>query len=197
LNFIAHLYLSGTNEGLMVGNFIADAVKGRADFEMFPSFIQKGIILHRKIDTFTDNHTVFRQSKSILVPKYNHYAGVLVDVFYDHFLTIHWDYYSQESLPLFSSRCENSIEAHWDYIPEKMRMFFRYMRKYDRIKGYNDLNTIKNVLSGMSRRTSFASHMEKATLDLQQNFKELESQFKVFFPELQAFVETEADLLLN
>ncbi|MFN0050154.1 MAG: ACP phosphodiesterase [Cytophagales bacterium] len=191
MNFIAHLYFSGTNEGLMVGNFIADAVKGRREFEIYPPFIQQGIILHRKIDTFTDNHITFRQSKSILVPKYNHYAGVLVDIFYDHFLTCNWSTYSDESLPFFSSRCENTIEKYWDDIPEKMKMFFRYIRKYDRINGYNQINTIKSVLTGMSRRTSFASNMENATLDLLQNFEVLESHFKIFFPELQNFVRQE------
>ncbi len=192
MNFIAHLYLSGTDEGLIVGNFIADGVKGKETYT-FPDAIQKGIILHRKIDDFTDHHLVFRTSKAILVPAYNHYAGVLVDIFYDHFLTKNWHRYSDESLQDFSVRCNAVIEHHWENIPEQIKMFYRYTKQNDRINGYNSIKTIESVLRGMSRRTNFKSNMELASKELVENYEIFESQFLAYFPDLQQFVKAEID----
>lgn len=191
MNFIAHLYLSGTNEGLLVGNFIADAVKGRAQLETYPEQIRKGIVLHRRIDNFTDTHPVARASKYLLVAKYNHFAGVLVDIFYDYLLTNSWGQYSDESLTDFSERCVGVLEKNINHIPEKMKLFLRYTKMYDTINSYNTTTTISNVLSGMSKRTAFNSNMEAATEDLILHAKVLQQHFEVFFPDLQNFVTHE------
>ncbi len=195
MNFIAHLYLSGKNEGILVGNFIADAIKGQSQMENFPVEIKRGIILHRKIDSFTDTHPIARASKHLLVPRYNHFSGILIDIFYDHFLTQKWNTYSSEPLNDFSERCQITIEANWDFVPEKMKMFFRYMKRYDRINDYHQLKTITTVLAGMSRRASFVSGMENATEDLKLHFDVLQQHFNLFFPELQAFVKREIEVL--
>jgi len=84
MNFLAHLYLSKDNQNIMIGNFIADAIRGNK-FKHFPAEIQKGIILHRHIDTFTDQHPIVRISKRRLHERYGHYDGVIIDLFYDHF----------------------------------------------------------------------------------------------------------------
>src|SRR5450432_1821563 len=91
MNFLAHLYLSGDNPQVMIGNFIGDFVKGKNLTERFDTDVAKGIALHREIDWFTDTHIVVKQSKDRLRPKYRHYAGVIVDIFYDHFLAKNWD----------------------------------------------------------------------------------------------------------
>lgn len=190
LNFIAHLYLSGEDEGLLLGNFIADAVKGK-DFSAYPDAIAKGIVLHRKIDDFSDHHPVFKHTKQLLVPNYNHYAGVLVDIFYDYFLALHWKKFTDETIEQFSARCMASIERQWKYVPEHMRMFYDYVRTNNRIVGYNQLETITKVLNGMSRRTDFKSGMEHAVKDLRIHYNEIEQDFLAFFPEIQKFVSTQ------
>src|SRR6188768_77560 len=102
MNFLAHLYLSGNDNKIMVGNFIADFVKGRVALNQFEPAIIRGIELHRAIDEYTDNHPVVTISKNRLRPTYRHYSGVIVDVFYDHFLARNWNTYHSDLLPDFA-----------------------------------------------------------------------------------------------
>src|SRR5688572_23493915 len=100
MNFLAHLYLSGDFDELMIGNFMADFVKGKPSPSIHPQIV-KGIELHRQIDTYTDTHPIVKASKVRLQPTYRKYAGVIVDMYYDHFLAIHWQKYSSVSLHEF------------------------------------------------------------------------------------------------
>src|SRR5690606_17104395 len=102
MNFLAHVYLSGDNPKIMVGNFIGDFVKGGRLSERFEKDIARGIELHRAIDDFTDSHAVVLKSKERLRPKYRHYSPVIVDMFYDHILARHWNDYHPQSLPAFA-----------------------------------------------------------------------------------------------
>jgi acyl carrier protein phosphodiesterase len=95
MNFLAHIYLSGDNDLLKIGNFMADSIRGH-HYEDYPTEIRKGILLHRAIDSFTDMHPIYRQSKHRLHEKYGHYSGVIMDIFYDHFLAKNWNKYSNE-----------------------------------------------------------------------------------------------------
>ena len=101
MNFLAHLFLSKDNKNILTGNFIADAVKG-SDYKIYPAEIQTGILLHRYIDTFTDAHPTTRQSKRRLNGRYNHYRGVIIDIFYDHFLAKNWHEYSAIPLDIYA-----------------------------------------------------------------------------------------------
>ena len=109
MNFLSHLFLSGNSEGLIIGNYIADSVKGSA-FNIFPEEIQKGIILHRKIDTFTDGHEIVELSKQRLRVKYKKYASVIVDIYYDHYLAINWNDYSSENYNEYTQNIYTLIE---------------------------------------------------------------------------------------
>ena len=102
MNFLAHLFLSGENDDIIIGNFIADAVKGRY-IEKYNEKIRYGIKLHREIDNYTDNHPVFKQSRKRLLHKYHKFSGVIVDMYYDHFLAVNWSDYSDENLEAFVS----------------------------------------------------------------------------------------------
>src|SRR3954453_2663939 len=104
MNFLAHLYLSGNDPEIMVGNFLGDFVRGRNLLERYKKNIATGIELHRTIDEFTDTHPIVAQSKNRLREKYRHYAAVIVDIFYDHFLAKNWSEYSSELLPDFADR---------------------------------------------------------------------------------------------
>ena len=97
MNFLAHIYLSGDNDLLKIGNFMADSIRGNS-YENYPDEIKKGILLHRSIDSFTDMHPVYRKSKHRLHEKYGHYSGVIMDIFYDHFLAKNWANYSNKKL---------------------------------------------------------------------------------------------------
>jgi len=130
MNFLSHLYLSGNSEGLIIGNFIADSVKGNA-INDFPEEIRKGIILHRKIDTYTDSHPIVEQSKIRLREKYKKYAGVIVDIYYDHYLAINWSDYSTENFHTYTQNIYALIEQNRQHLPPKSAMFTKYMLEHN------------------------------------------------------------------
>jgi len=190
MNFLSHLYLAGNSEGLIIGNYIADSVKG-SQFNNFSKEIQQGILLHRKIDTFTDSHPMVEQSKQRLREKYKKYAGVIVDIYYDHYLAINWNQYSNQELESFVTDIYAIINSNHSLLPEKSVLFTRYMLEHNILVGYSKLEGIERVLRGMARRTSFESNMENAIDDLKEHFDLFENEFKIFFPELQNFVSNE------
>ena len=189
MNFLAHLYLSGDNAHLMVGNFIGDFVKGRQALEKFEPAIVRGIELHRAIDTFTDTHPVVTESKNRLRPKYRHYSGVIVDVFYDHFLATNWRLYHSDLLPDFAARAYRTIESFDPILPDDVKYMLPYMMKGNWLVNYATLEGIHQALSGMARRTSFKSKMEEAKGDLVNHYAVFKSEFDVFFPELRSYCE--------
>jgi acyl carrier protein phosphodiesterase len=188
MNFLAHLYLSRDDDELMLGNFIADSVKGRAYADFSPG-VAKGILLHRAIDSYTDLHPVFLQSVRRLRPHYRKYAGVIVDIFYDHFLAKNWADHSSEGLHDFTARVHGLLLASQDIMPPHSRQFLQYMVRHNIPVPYADVNGIARVLYGMSRRTTFESGMEKAVNELLQFYNEFEAEFNTFFPEINGFVK--------
>lgn len=190
MNFLSHLYLSGESEGLLIGNFIADSVKGSA-FNTFSPEIQKGILLHRKIDAYTDSHAIVEESKKRLREKYKKYASVIVDVYYDHYLAANWKDYSDQSLDQYTQKIYSLINQHKHNFPLKSQHFTKYMLEYNILSAYANLDGIERVLHGMSRRASFVSNMEHAIHDLKEHYPLFENEFKEFFPELQRFVNTQ------
>ena len=188
MNYLAHLYLSGSDEQLMVGNFIADSVKGSL-YKNYPEEIKRGILLHRAIDFYSDNHPVFLKSVERLRPNYRKYAGVIVDIFYDHFLAKNWKEYSDKPLEQYAGVVHALLLKNIFGMPEKSLMFLKYAMRTNRLVSYATLNGIEEVLHGMSRRTTFKSNMEFAIDDLKKNSPEFEVEFKEFFEEIKKFVE--------
>lgn len=192
MNFLSHLYLAGNSEGLIIGNFIADAVKG-SDFNKYAPEIQQGILLHRKIDTYTDSHLIVEQSKQRLRNKYKKYAGVIVDIYYDHYLAANWHHYSDEKLNDYSQRLYKLIQENHLLLPYNSARFTKYMIQYNILEAYSKLEGIERVLKGMANRTTFESNMEHAIHDLVEHYSLFENEFKLFFPELQSFVKNEIE----
>ncbi len=190
MNFLSHLYLSGDSEGIIIGNFIADAVKGNA-FNKFTPEIQKGILIHRKIDRFTDTHPIVELSKERLRVKYKKYAGVIVDIYYDHYLAKNWNDYSDITLDQFVQDVYKTIISNHSILPEKSAHFTKYMLQHNILFAYSKLEGVERVLNGMAHRTTFESNMEHAIHDLKEHYLLFENEFKLFFPELQSFVKTE------
>ncbi len=190
MNFLSHLYLAGNNEGLIIGNFIADSVKGSA-YNNFSKEIQQGILLHRKIDAFTDSHPVVAQSKQRLREKYRKYSSVIVDIYYDHYLAVNWKDYADVDLATFVQNIYSIIRKNYSILPAKSVHFTKYMLEHNILLGYSKLEGIEKVLYGMSRRAKFESNMEYAIDDLKEHFSLFENEFKIFFPELQSYIKSE------
>jgi acyl carrier protein phosphodiesterase len=187
MNFLAHLYLSGNDEQLMIGNFIADSVKG-SKFKAYPEGIAKGIKLHRAIDFYSDNHPVFLKSIERLRPNYHKYAGVIVDIFYDHFLAKNWKDYSEKPLEQYVDEVHALMLENILHMPARALMFLKYAIKTNRLVTYGTLEGIDDVLCGMSRRMKFKSNMEFAVKDLKEHYPLFENEFREFFDHAKKYV---------
>ncbi len=187
MNFLAHLFLSGDAPAIKVGNFIGDFVKGKNQEDRFGKEIAKGITLHREIDWYTDRHPIVKLSKERLRPKYHHYAGVITDVYFDHFLARNFDRYSQQILPDFADECYSIIQQHDPILPDEVKFMLPYMIKGNWLVNYSKIEGIHRALSGMARRTRFDSKMDEASEDLKNNYSDFENEFFSFFPDLQNF----------
>jgi len=186
MNFLAHIYLSGDNDLLKIGNFMADGIRGK-QFESYPNEIQKGIILHRAIDTFTDSHPIFRQSTKRLHENYHHYAGVIVDILYDHFLAKNWDSYSDVKLVDFVNRFYRSLEDNKNILSERTIAVMPILMKENWLVSYRSIEGINQILTQMDRRTKNQSKMRFATNELVEFYSEFETEFTEFFNELIVF----------
>jgi acyl carrier protein phosphodiesterase len=188
LNYLAHTFLSGNDDELLLGNFIADAVKGK-QLLLYPAGIARGIKLHRLIDTYTDTHPVVSETKARLRPLYKKYAPVVADLYFDHFLASRFDEFSSESLQSFTARVYALINENLETLPERVQYFFPYMMRQDWLCSYAQVVGIGQALAGLSRRTAFESGMETAGEELQLNYSAYNEDFSLFFPELLAYVE--------
>ncbi|HEU4497499.1 MAG TPA: acyl carrier protein phosphodiesterase [Flavobacterium sp.] len=186
MNFLAHIYLSRNNDLIKIGNLMADGIRGK-DYEHFPEDIRRGIILHRAIDTFTDAHPIFRTSKRRLHEKYGHYSGVIVDVFYDHFLAKNWNRYSDEKLEDFAGRFYESLENNFGLLTLKTQNMLPYMKKGNWLFNYQFISGIERILFQMDHRTGHKSKMGRSIKELQEFYLEFEKEFTLFFQELRAY----------
>ncbi|WP_375578603.1 ACP phosphodiesterase [Marivirga tractuosa] len=188
MNFLAHIYLSGESDELKIGNFIGDFVKA-SDMEHYSEVINRGIRMHWAIDEFTDQHSVVQQSKDRLRPKYGHYAGVIVDIYYDHFLARNWKDYHTEDLRPYVDKQYKMLENHKSILPRKVVHMLPYMIKHDWLYNYQYFEGIERVMQGMANRSNFNSKMDESVVELKKYHKEFEKEFQEFFPELKAFCE--------
>ncbi len=190
MNYLAHAYLSGTDGDFLIGNFIADHVKGSA-IHRFPEKVRQGILLHRMIDSFTDSHPVVEECKAALRPRFRKYAPVITDIYFDHFLARDWERYHHEELPVYARGCYTHLRLNEQLLPERTVFMLGYMEKQDWLTGYATTQGIGMALKGMARRARFESGMEHAQGFLEENYKLFDSGFERYFPDLQRHVESQ------
>ena len=196
MNFLAHIYLSGDNDLLKIGNFMADGIHGKK-FDAFPLEIQKGIILHRAIDTFTDAHPIFRQSTKRLHANYHHYSGIIVDIFYDHFLAKNWNNYSDEKLEDYTERFYQSLRDNHDFLTEKTQKMLPHLIAQNWLLSYQTIEGIENILERMDNRMKRNSNMRFSVAELRTFYPEFEREFTSFFEELRAHSKQKIQTLEN
>ncbi|WP_228851312.1 acyl carrier protein phosphodiesterase [Aegicerativicinus sediminis] len=196
MNFLAHIYLSGENEDTIIGNFMADGIKGRK-YENYPIDVQIGILLHREIDTFTDSHPIVKQSTKRLHNNYSHYSGVIVDILYDHFLAKNWMNYSTVTLDVYIQNFYEILRRKFDLLPTRVKRFVPYMISDNWLLSYSHIEGIQKVLNGMNSRTQNRSQMNLATVELEQYYTEFEMEFTLFFNELIDFSSKKLNQLVK
>lgn len=190
MNILAHLYLSGTNDKIMVGNFIGDHVKGKAILK-YDKEVQAGIYLHRYIDTYTDNHAIVRDCKIIFRDRYEKYAGIVTDIIFDHYLARNWHQFSMKSIDVYIQEVHEVLERYHNLFPARVKEFYPYFIKNNWLKIYGSLEGIERVLKGMSRRTSLPDYADFAVQRMEEKDKELNCAFIQFFESLKEAVSTE------
>jgi len=186
MNFLAHIYLSHDDDEIKIGNFIADSIRGKK-YKEYPLQIQRGILLHRHIDTFTDAHPTVRLSTKRLHKNYSHYSGVIVDILYDHFLAKNWEHYSKIPLKTYATNFYNLLEDHYETLPQNVQNLLPHMIQENWLLSYASIEGITKVLEGMNRRTKNRSKMNLAVAELQEYYDEFETEFTSFFDELIEF----------
>ncbi len=185
MNFLAHIYLSGTDEGVTIGNFIADGIKGKK-YQKFPDTIQKGILLHRFIDSYTDSHPTVRKSTKRLHEKHGHYSGVIVDILYDHFLAKNWSNYSDVPLADYIDNFYELLQDNYAILPTRIQRMMPYMMADNWLLSYATIPGISKILDQMSVRVKGRSNMNFAVIELKEFYDEFEVEFTSFFEELRA-----------
>jgi len=188
MNFLAHSHLSGDNRDILFGNFIADSVKGKA-MNDFPNNIKNGILLHRKIDSFTDKHEIVKTSVKLIRPAYGKFSGVVVDIYYDHFLAANWTDYSETNLKSFAKYVYLILGINFSLLPARTKKMLPFLIAQNWLVGYSNFDSLKRVFAGMDRRTNNISGMKDAVVQLKINYDELGLHFKEFYPLLQDFAK--------
>ncbi|ETN95434.1 Acyl carrier protein phosphodiesterase [Zhouia amylolytica] len=186
MNFLAHIYLSGDEPLVKIGNFVADSIRGKK-YLSYPVQFQNGVILHRAIDTFTDAHPTVRLSTKKLHKNYHHYSSVIVDIFYDHFLAKNWDRYSDIPLSEFVADFYDLLREHYDILPLNTKKMMPYMISDNWLLNYASIEGISRVLNGMNRRTNNRSKMNFAVNELEEYYEEFQEEFYSFFEELRTY----------
>ena len=184
MNFLAHIYLSGNNDSVKIGNFMADSIRGN-QYTNYPENIRKGILLHRYIDTFTDAHPIYRKSKHRLHEKYGHYSGVIMDIVYDHYLAKNWSNYSDTYLEDYAQEFYKLLQQNYDILTEKTQKMMPFMIARNWLVSYASLDGLEMILFQMDHRTKHRVHMQEAINEVQEFYQEFETEFKFYFEELQ------------
>ena len=192
MNYLSHLYLSFDDESIAIGNYIADFVKGKK-YMQYPQGVQHGILIHREIDHYADHHPIFLEGKRRLAKEYRHYAGVIMDVYYDHFLAKNWADYSDEDLKGFCQRHYQLLKNNQTLLPKRCSYLLRYMHAGDWLYNYQFLEGIQFALSGMAQRTPFESGMEKAVKNLTEDYDKFEGEFRAFYKEILPHIHNFTD----
>ncbi|MGQ8338441.1 acyl carrier protein phosphodiesterase [Sunxiuqinia sp. A32] len=196
MNYLAHLYLSGENELLKVGNFIGDYVKGK-QFENFDPGIRQGILMHRQIDYYTDHHLVVKDFSSFFREKFGRYSGILSDIIFDHFLASNWQNYSDQTLRQFSKNTHAVLLSNFNVLPARVKLFLPFLIQHKRLESYANFDGVYQSLKIMSKRTSLPDHTEYAMEVLKTNYRELQLRFEHFFADLLDFVETNYEVKIK
>jgi acyl carrier protein phosphodiesterase len=188
MNFLAHTYLSGCKEEIIVGNFMGDYVKGR-NYVHLPELVRKGILIHRDIDTYTDAHPITRRSRLRLVERYHKYAGVIVDIFYDHFLASRWEDYCGIPLEEYVDRTYDLLKRNYKSLPQGIKVWFPTFLENNWMLAYKTVDGIELVLDRMSANTSLPDHTAFAIKRMRDRYEEFERDFQEFFPGIIDFIE--------
>lgn len=190
MNYLAHAWLSFNQPEILTGNMISDYVKGKKRFD-FSEGIQKGIMLHRSIDEFTDAHDATKKAKQFLKPAVGLYAGAFIDVAYDHFLARDKNEFTDDSLLQFSLSVYTALDNYQDVLPEKFASMFPYMKSDNWLYNYRTLSGAEKSFGGLARRAKYLENSSAVFEWFKKNYQAIELCYKAFFPDVKSFAYKE------
>lgn len=197
MNYLAHAYLSFGNPSIMLGNMISDFVKGKKQYD-YESLIQKGIKLHRSIDSFTDDHMMTKQIKKIFKPAYGLYAGAFTDIVYDYFLANDSNEFSSPAaLKQFTSDTYGILENHIEDTPVAFQQMLPHMKMHDWLYNYRYEWAIQKSFAGMTNRAKYITESDTAFKIFENNIAFMQPLYVEFFPLLKAHADITLQELLN
>ena len=161
-----------------------ESLKGK-----FPDEVIEGIVLHRAVDRFTDSHPVFLNLKKHLAPERKRLAGIVIDIFFDHFLSRFWTDYSDESLPKFISSLHRTLERRGDWLTAELEAMVPRMVSENWLETYGNIEGVSLTFQRISTRRDFLKPLVGAEVDLQENYEEFREAFRKFYPELIEFAD--------
>ncbi|MCY3771236.1 MAG: ACP phosphodiesterase [Gemmatimonadetes bacterium] len=190
MNYLAHLYFAEDSPESRVGNLMVDFVQGPVDRQPYNGAVMRGMLSHVAVDRFTDSHDVVRESKALISRPRRRFAGIIVDICYDHYLARHWTDFSDVPLSVFIERTYGSLCAYRGDMPPVLSRVIRHMVKHDWLRGYRELSGIGRALDGLSTRIRRSNTLAGSVEELKGNYGEMEEQFLRFFPDLVRHMKT-------
>lgn len=184
MNYLGHLVLSGNDSEILFGNFIADAIKGNSYLE-WPENIQKGILLHRFIDNFTDNNNHYLLGKRRFYEKFPKMGGIVNDILYDHLL---WNYdHKNKTLQLTKEiiRYYKILDDFSENMPEKIKHLYKYMRRDDWLNNYQYEEEMRKILKRMGKRINYSKNLELSFEIYKKSSSDYEKEFELFYNEIK------------
>lgn len=197
MNYLAHAYLSFGNKEILLGNMISDFVKGKQQFN-YPSVIQKGITLHRFIDSFTDTHAATKEAKQVFRQEYGLYSGAFIDVVYDHFLATDINEFATEmQLADFAKKTYQLLQAGEQFMPERFRGMFFFMKTQNWLYGYRTISGTVQSFEGVARRAAYLQDAYMAGEIFQDHYELLKDCYRQFWEDVKSFALKTIDELLE
>jgi acyl carrier protein phosphodiesterase len=189
MNYLAHLYLADTSDEFLIGSFLGDFVKGSIG-DQYSREMSSGIIFHRKIDTYADAHEKTVSSRNLFSQERRRFAGIILDICYDHFLSKHWCDYSDTDLQVFIARVYDILQKYHKIFPSRLESVLPRMISQNWLGSYLTLKGVEITLDRISKRISKKDSLKGSIADIRANYTALEANFLSFFPDLVAYAES-------
>ena len=189
MNYLAHMRLAGDDPECLIGNFLGDFVKGRLTEDRYAQGVRRGIVMHRRIDAWTDSHEITRECSRLISPGRRRWSRVIIDIFYDHLLAVNWERYSDESLGDFLDRAYGIILGAVDIFPERAAARINSIIEDGWIEKYRSVSGLGVVFEGMSRRVRRENPLSGSERELVAHYDEMNGHFNRFFPEILEYAK--------
>jgi len=188
MNFLAHLCLANGDSGLMLGGLFGDFIRGRRALRVFPEPVRQGIVLHRYIDKCTDRSPVIKKLRPRFPREFRRYAGIIIDIAFDHELAVNWWRYMPGSLERFDLEIRDLLRDNAEMVPEKLTGFMQYADRHGLFSAYREEDVILRALAGVGTRLSRPSPLHRVSEIWPEMAPEFKTSFRQFFPQIQAEV---------